>query len=345
MHVWFASCLISVVGAVEVRDPVAPLDREPCSKHHVSNPELARFCKWLVDDCQATKVDDVFVGQFSHNNLSVRGVGATRDISEGEKVICIPRRCWLARGLESDRVKRLTSKCDNRLATLAIHIAEEMSIGNQSFWAPYFTLLPKQSSYESFHPSYLKGHALHHEVSYWASWLRSLEKCYSIYKLAANGTAVKPESVILAFVIVMTRRYSTTDVVPLADMINAALPSAVNVLPAYEDGSAADNVCMESLRSIKKGEELLADYGAGDHSAMSFFSIYGFSFSPDDHNPDNHHMVIKGSYDIDGCAGLRPDELHEPAQDSNPILYNYWRFAQLHCRREEESVEKTSDEL
>eukprot|EP00928_Gymnodinium_smaydae_P065965 TRINITY_DN49026_c0_g1_i1.p1 TRINITY_DN49026_c0_g1~~TRINITY_DN49026_c0_g1_i1.p1 ORF type:complete len:331 (-),score=29.49 TRINITY_DN49026_c0_g1_i1:245-1237(-) len=296
----------------------------------LSGPDVSRFYRWLEHDCQVNGANNTFLANYEHDGRQVRGVGAARDIKENETFLCIPSKCWLKQGSETERAKRLTAGCSDAHSIFAIHVAEQAHLRNLSFWAPYIDMLPGEPFYRSFHPAYLMDHTLDDDTSYWDDWLEKLWKCYDGYQQQAMESAVSKDAVLLAYVRFISRGYEGVDLVPLADMLRTGQLALLNVKWSRAE-SSVKNVCVQAARDVVKGEELLIDHGASYLSAMYFFSVYGYAFSPADHDSELHQ---KPGW-VDGCAGLRPSEFKEPDRQRQPILHNYWRHAQVHCAHDE----------
>lgn len=300
-----------------------PLGREPCSRH-ASDLKWARLCGWLEDN-GARGVENVFIGQFDHAGFAVRGIGAAKDLRRGELVFCIPQRCLSSSRTLSDRVKQLTDsdQCSD-IGRHAIHLAEEARLGNESFLEPYLAMLPDANDYASFHPGYSNVTRLPKaSLIYWPGWFTRLaQECHEEYTRLAKGTAVDRHAVLLAQIRIGSRKFGGVGMVPLLDMFNTAPVSDINIRPQSLD----EGICVNAVRDIKKGEELIDDYGASSRSSFMFFSIYGFALGPEHHKRGNN---IPGG--VDSCIGSLSPLFPEPDVEKEPLLHNIWRFAQEHC--------------
>jgi len=315
-----------------------------CESWGPADSDRVRFCRWLRNYCGMYNMDGVQLGEFWHNGLQLRGLEATRDIPEGEEVLCLPSKCWMREeAAPADLVAKLSENCTEDAIT-AIFIAEELRFGEASAWAPYFPLLPTREDYESFHPAYLEGKYatnLNSNTSYWSHWMEPVGQCFRHYQ--EQGGTLDAELLFYAYVLLVSRRFDDVSIPPLLDMANTDVEDKVNVYGDFnvdvddKDGDEdkdrdVENLsfCYYATKDIPKGSELLADYGSASKSAMLSFSIYGFALEPSAHNASLHY--IEDVEEVDQCSNLYSENWHEiPDQEKDPIWHGYYTFAKRHC--------------
>jgi len=319
------------VGADRLQDPAPPEGQQVCSRD-AADPDWARLCTWMEDYCGGEGMQNILAGEFEHGGHMVRGVAAAVDLKADQNVLCVPSKCWLKIGTESERVRQMTNRQDcGELERFAIHVAEENRKGEASVWAPYLQMLPTEAVYRNFHPAYLEGKLdLGGWGEYWNPWSGALKKCYKSYVEKAGDSAVTFAQAYEALVQVNTRRYGDVDMVPIGDLLNTVPSAQLNVAPKYKDETSKD-FCLVAKWDLSAGTELTVDYGADHHSAMMMHSLYGFAFAPEHHNESLHgHPQFDGPVDV--CSGsLRTLTVDV---DTDPVVRNYWNFAQVHCKGE-----------
>ena len=121
----FVSIVIS--DASRDRSPSLPFEKSS------PDPEVAAFSAWLTDECGATGIENLFLGEFprlvSGREAWIRGVGALKPIKHNDLFFCLPDRCRFAAWNAPRRLQKLLRKegCrGNKNAVLAIWLAEEL---------------------------------------------------------------------------------------------------------------------------------------------------------------------------------------------------------------------------
>ncbi|CAK0859845.1 unnamed protein product [Prorocentrum cordatum] len=313
-------------AAAGSQEPVAPLERIPCSR---DAPDLgfAAMCAWLEDTCKAKGTSRVHVASFPHGGAPVRGLGVSSDVAKGDHVFCIPKACWLNEDVLPDPFDDGPGTHCTSNERMALWLANEVKKGPESFYSPYFPVLPTEEAYRRFHPAYLEGFQLDESVDLWKMWLGRLHLCHG-GRESPTWAEVK-----LTYVWLLTRQFGGVGMTPLADMPNTAPEPELNVQQILNHGG---DFCLKALRDLPAGTELLVDYGAPHHSPTLMFLIYGFALEREHHNVTvpSAEEYASAEYMLsprDGCAGLRPPEFQLPP-DAGPPLQNLARFAARHCR-------------
>lgn len=299
-------------------------------------PSLDRFRRWLLEHCEVTGTENFYFGEFPHDVASVRGTGATRYIQVGEKVMCVPKTCFLIDGGVSDRVFRLTARsaCNER-QQLAVFIAEEMAKGDESRFAPYFDVMPTAEEMRYYHPAYADNMTLHPDIDRWSEKYGFLKECYRTYAKGARRTAVTYEAVRLAYVWLVTRNFRMAGLPPPIDFANSEAKAVLNTRTVRynfegretkKDDEVTAEFCLVATKDIDVGEEIYAPYGVEFKSPMASFYLYVFSLD----SADRHSTT---DFPTNYCAGLLPSEFEDPGLDADPIAINYYRFAKKHCHQ------------
>jgi len=312
--------------------------RQVCTRDASGASEWASLCAWLEDDCHFPVMGRFYQGSFERNGLTLRGVGSVHSMRKGDLLGCIPRSCLM---YKSDKRRSAAAKgaaqhpsCgEQNGASLALYVAEEARRGNESRFAPFLRLLPGLEDYRKFHPAFLGTRlGLSPEAEdRWAIWqgpgnfTETMRSCYDSYLKLVPDTAKAPtfEETFLAFVQVLSRRFSTTTLIPFADGMNMGALAETNVdyFVARDDHGRRSHVCLEASADIAAGAELLIDYEFSDRAPLEFFEVFGFTMGVAHHAPAPPNM----------CQGLSASEFAQPAADASPVLWNYWRFAREHC--------------
>ncbi|CAD7938736.1 unnamed protein product [Amoebophrya sp. A120] len=130
---------------------------------HSKDPKIGNMAKWLKNECRATGLDNVFIGEFPKGpeGQLVRGLGFSRAIKKDTLFVCIPKKCWLGEPNLPKRYAALKKKhapqCDTIQYVMALWMADEFRKGEKSFWKPYLDTIPTKSEYEMYHPAFWKS--------------------------------------------------------------------------------------------------------------------------------------------------------------------------------------------
>mmetsp|Transcript_32803 Transcript_32803/g.94093 ORF Transcript_32803/g.94093 Transcript_32803/m.94093 type:complete len:347 (-) Transcript_32803:97-1137(-) len=295
----------------------------------------AELCH-MATDCGATGAENIFMGLFPKDGgRLVRGIGAARDLSEGQRFFCIPEACTLATDAEDflehwDGVHDEEGLCNDEMR-LALFVAAERKRGNASRWAALLAALPSETELREFHPAFLPSGLLPEAASSeWHGDARRLRPCFELYM--ASPSEEQDDSVDFTFdeafvALVQARAYnSLTDtgasaMFPIADLVNTDRKERWN--NDWVRNPVGDEMCFIALRDIEAGEELLGDYEPGP-DPRAFFMDFGFLMPLDQRARGKNGRI---------CEGLGPEDFPEPPPDAHPVLLNYWRFAEAFCER------------
>jgi len=96
---------------------------------------------------------------------------------------------------------------------------------------------------------------------------------------------------------VRTRTFDGSGLLPLIDLLNTGPDSSLNLEPVYDP--SVNLVCMQSLRELHAGEELLIDYAAAKEGPLGMFTIYGFAL------PATYYKDYVLSVDDLGCIAWK----------------------------------------
>jgi len=293
----------------------------------------AELSAWLEDFCGVPIVGRFYTAEFDRRGQRVAGLGTLVPVQRGERFACVPQRCWVTiPEVQIKEAMRSDSRCHGSSVDMAIYMALEVRKGNASVYAPYLRSLPTQADYERFHPAYSRGEVGFHpagDVWYAPEGLyHQAMKCYALY---LHGTAAAPpsfEEVFLNLVRIHSWRFEGSELVPLVEKANTAGAAELNAEPApvFDDGELT--YCLQASRDISAGEEILADYQFQDLSALTFFTIFGFTLGADEHADEDED---EDDEDEDLCLNLGPDELPKPGDGEESWLHNVWRFAEEYC--------------
>jgi len=304
------------MDGIPVLRPAAAPKEPPASGLHGRNaadPAVAALSAWLEDECSATGIGGVFVGRFQKGGVSVRGIGTAVDVMKGDHVICVPQRC----ALNPERRESLplpadasNGTCDDK-SHAAYWMALEQAKGDASPWSAYFATMPSEADLRQFHPAYLEDLQLSEEVDIWSSLFPTLRECH------AGRQTPTYEEMKLQYVRLITRKFPSVGMVPLADMANTGPRSECNLAQVL---NKQGDFCLSANRDLWAGEELMVDYGVSQHSPLEMLLLGGFALSPE------HHSQI-GS---DQCLGLRGLGQRLPANASS-ALRSFAHFAGGFC--------------
>lgn len=296
------------------------------------DPVLARYNKWLAEDCGAEKwLPNVFWGNFDHGGKNVRGLGVTRDVAKGEEVMCVSRKCrisaevgvyptWL-RGVIL-AIEHENGASFDAHVMLGLMAGEELAKGNESFWAPYFDFLPKKDDYRQFHPYYLDDVDIG-DANYVSGYRKTALADYELYRKSIKELGCKEpvteEHFWLGYMYSLTRSFSVAGIVPWTDAVNT--DEGWNVQQTWGDDEM-DMFCLVSNREIKKGEELMCDYDQSKKTPLEMFMIYGFSLPKNAHN--NEYVEYE-------CGHLLPHLHNTSLVEGTPTQRNLHRFIEAYC--------------
>jgi len=274
-------------------------EQVPCSRQSTDRDDY-RFCAWLADKCDYQGVERVFIAKFNHDGNQVRGLGVTKDTSIGENIFCfrtnhgsgLRNRCLDFSGTMHsgsarlpEHLRKLAADTDSpcqakRYSTevdtvQVLFLAEELTHGSASFFAPYLALLPSLAELEQ-HPLRRKKLS-----SDWKESFRSVRKCWEHYRATVTN-AKRPdvsEDTLHRAVILMASRglhHHGNILLPLVDFINTHVDARLfgARLVEGEDG----NICLTARRSIRAGEEILIDYGRKLEAPSAFFMKHGVAW-------------------------------------------------------------------
>lgn len=317
---------LSVEG-VRVLDPPAPPGRTFCNPA-TSDPAIARLCGWLEDECAAEGIRRVFIADFDHGGSPVRGAGVAEDVVAGTPVFCVAPQCFVNDDTISNEMPEDTEPTCTGYDRIALWLSTEELKGNESFYAPYISLLPPEEVYRRFHPAYLETDQLRLDdsIDFWSSWLESLRACHG-GRQSPSYRAMK-----LNYVRLLTRQYEGAGMTPLLDMPNTAPYADLTVSQEFnEEGK----FCLVATRNLAAGEELLVNYGAEHHSPLLMFLLYGFALPPGHHNTTvpSEEERANAEYQLapgDDCAGLRPSQFSLPT-GAGSVVKNFYRFSRRYC--------------
>ncbi|CAK0864311.1 unnamed protein product [Prorocentrum cordatum] len=227
----------------------------------------------------------VFLASFEHGGEHLRGLGVSSDVSKGEPVFCIPKACWINEDVVP-RSSNFSMLCGANVR-VALWLAVEAKKGPASFYYPYLAMLPTEEAYKHFHPAYLEGFQLDEQLDFWeGAWLRSLSDCHR------GRESPTWEEAKLAYVQLLTRQSGYVGLSPLADLANAGPGHEVNVAQRLD---AQGDFCLEAVRDLPAGAELLTDYWASSQSPALMFFTYGFALDREHHNETRRPDSWKGS--------------------------------------------------
>eukprot|EP01102_Stenamoeba_stenopodia_P008439 TRINITY_DN2426_c0_g1_i2.p1 TRINITY_DN2426_c0_g1~~TRINITY_DN2426_c0_g1_i2.p1 ORF type:complete len:419 (+),score=87.50 TRINITY_DN2426_c0_g1_i2:64-1320(+) len=299
------------------------------------DPVVAEFQRWMVTN------------RYPRTKLALtvfektgRGLVATEDIHKGEVLVAIPKRFLLntQSALESD-IGHIIKKHNelHPLQTLSLHILRERQKQRDSFWFPYFRMLPESFNttalfLDSELPHLQNGQLIqdtksdrHEMTTKYQSLIKIIEKYPKVF-----GDVHDPHSMYSysnfqwAWMVIQTRscfmeldkaKNDNCVVVPFADMLNHS--NSVNSEAAYNETTQSYEI--RTLTEFKKGEEVYICYG--NHGNAQLMRYYGFTARP---NPDDSVIVNLDSYSFINQAG-DPDALETKIAilSQNNILGNY----------------------
>lgn len=95
--------------------------------------------------------------------------------------------------------------------------------------------------------------------------------------------------------------------------------------------------CYYAEADVKAGEQLFYNYSYLTSLRMSerdFFRSMGFFLPRAEGDTGEEEPADHGYSELDHpCRGLWADEFPAPGPEAHPIVMNFWRFAESHCRR------------
>lgn len=281
-----------------------------------SESKLAAWATWLVDSCGVPEdsLANLALASFKQpNDMVVRGLAATRSVSEGERLVCIPEKCWI-----HEPEERKTSEESEGCASIdemAVNLAEEIAKGADSKYTSWLSLLPDETSFRNHHPAFAKDNAHGPTFNYWKSVSDNVTRCAKHRSAEPDSKEVSPESLLLASVLVRTRTSNNWGLVPVLDMVNAGKHENVEMIMKDMKGL---HLCLKTIRPVAKDEELHASYRASLLHAGHFFTKHGFALDPDSHSFDSMEWCKEGSHKL-------------PEEDSHPALAWFMSIWEKHC--------------
>lgn len=296
-----------------------------------SESKLAAWATWLVDSCG---VPEKSLASFAMANFKqpsdmvVRGLAASRSLPQGEKVVCIPERCWFHEPVQQEGSAEL-QECTPHDA-MAVDLAQEIAKGADSKYASWFSLLPDETSLRDHHPAFSKDNAHGPTFDHWKSLSDNVTRCAKDRSTKADSKEVSPEGLLLASVLVRTRALDHWGVVPVLDMVNTGRYENVDFILKDIKGL---HMCLKTLRPIAKDEELHVSYRAALSHAGLFFTKHGFALDARSH--ELHGL------EWDGC---KEDSHTLPEGHNHPALAWFMSFWQKHCVVKPEEPEEPPEE-
>lgn len=292
------------------------------------------FLDWLREN-GAVLSSKIELADLRHRNAG-RGVLATDDIEEGEKLFSIPNKLILTVE-NSDLDPNFKKQLDDPWLSLILAMLFEFRQrhdGSRSRWAPYLDILPYKFDtlmyWSEEELEYLRGSAIVDKIGKASADRMFTEQLLPIVKQEKQvwfESEHSDEEMLQAFhrmgSTIMAYAFDLEDtnevnanedgweedsdaginlrkgMIPLADMLNADA-DLNNARLFYED----DKVVMKAIKSIKKGEEIFNDYGPLPRADL--LRRYGYI-------TDNYakYDVVEVSLELVKTAAKEQDQIDE----------------------------------
>jgi len=127
------------------------------------SPPLHRDAELLlwVSSHGGAGMDQLFVDEFAHGDIKIRGLGTKSELANDSEVMRIPEKLLIRSSAakaavgtelaESLEAAMSGSSVEYGSGALAVFLASERLRGPDSFWAPYLASLPSLTLYKEFH--------------------------------------------------------------------------------------------------------------------------------------------------------------------------------------------------
>jgi len=318
-----------------------------------------------VQECGTQGAEDIFLGDFVRSNgVRLRGLGVVRPVKKGERFYCEPHACLLSNTTEDfvswRRGRPLTDKACTSRQRMSLFMAEKRR-DESSLWALVLKSFVGEDQLRQYHPAYLPEGLLPAKANaYWVHKAARLRTCHEAYARDAGSSAVSFDDAYFHEVIaeVYIDTYALVPggpkmllSMPFANICNAGRKEQININEVEVEGGDGGRLdCWVAARDLKAGEEVVCNYNYIGASEAELFRNMGFFLHSGDERDANHRDQIS-DYEMFGadfstreedevdddpeygaCEGLGPEEFQQPAPDAHPILHNFWRFAEAHCR-------------
>ena len=242
-----------------------------------------------------------------------RGLMATKQINAGDLLISVPSKLLVTeevlRNSYFDGINSTKALEFSTIELLCLFLILERSLGKQSFWSAYISMLPLDYNM----PAYFKHHELKHTPDFFAehgwSQVKSIRKCYSSLKKFLLDFNDKTKSIQLTFddvcwawnavntrcvYMIGKARFKhspqkdnmSCSLAPLLDLLNHSCNVQVTA------GFSETGKCYQILTKtkFKKGDQVFINYGP--HSNRKLLIEYGFILPYNCHNSVKVHPTL-----------------------------------------------------
>ena len=275
-------------------------------------PYLQSLVEWL--EIHGATLDGVEPADYGSE--SGFGLRATKDLKKGDRIICIPRRCFMSTETAKDSTISSLMEKDPMLRSmpnvaLALHLLIEKN-SPASFWEPYINVLP--SSYSTvlyFSPSdfdQLKGSPAYEDA---LRQFKYVARQYAYFYRKFQSTMLRDyftfEDYRWAVSTVMTRQNqvpckddfskTTNTLIPFWDLANHECHSGSEISTDFDDANNI-TICMAN-RDFEKGEQYTIYYGKRSNADLLVHNGFVYSRPSIEINAGNeescHHdfMVLR----------------------------------------------------
>lgn len=265
---------------------------------------------------------------------SGRGLLARREINEGEELVVIPiAMCMTKKTAEEVFPAGTVSGLDDYLA-LALLLQRELSLGKDSAWAPYLSVLPTlqevnptfawgDAELDALEGSPLRASTRSMQAKLQGEWSMLQEGVMKAHPDAFSGEYFTYEGFTWAFSLLFSRAVRLRSLesgerlalVPYADLINHSPFSNAFIdgrSPGGLDkllGLKEEEVVLYADRSYKQMEQVTISYGQKSNAELLL--LYGFAL---DRNPFNSVDIGVAIADDDDAQLDEPDRRLQEAK-------------------------------
>lgn len=258
-----------------------------------------KLLSWAVSR-GAQLSDAVTIG----TSLLGHGLFARKDLDVGAQLLLVPQQLLLTPG-RSDTVRSNDMSTIRRLSlskehSLALQLAAAASSPSDSEWEPYVACLPDANTPTVWSEDELADLQISPILDFARDRLARLELLHKELRksLGRSGTRVPSAAVwvwanamVSSRAFVLQRDSSAPTLVPIADLMNTALPPHTHANVRY----AVDlrHVRFETQRAVRSGDELLISYWSNGSSSSAVAALdYGIALSSEQLDPDLDQVLI-----------------------------------------------------